>query len=86
MRLEYYGILRQTVKLLHRAILVPLPPFGGAYFWENPIFHRFILTHKSFPPQIHNLDVLDFSATSALFKETVINSAFTKFGKDMTKS
>ena len=34
---------------------------------------------------IHDLDVLDYLATSALIRETVINSAFTKFGKDMTK-
>ena len=34
---------------------------------------------------MHDFDNLDYLATSALFWETVINSAFTKCGKDMAK-
>ena len=41
--------------------------------------------HYSLSTQIHDFNNLDYLATSALIRETVINSAFTKFGKDMTK-
>ena len=60
-------------------------PFWKCLFLGNPIFHRFTLTRKSLPTQIYDSDVLDYLATSALYGETVLNSAFTKSGKDMTK-
>ena len=63
----------------------PLPPYGGVHFWDNKIIHRIILTHWSLSTQIHDFHNLDYLANSALFWETVINSEFTKCGKDMAK-
>ena len=34
-----------NILALAEGYLVTSAPFGGAYFWENPIFHRFILTY-----------------------------------------
>ena len=57
---------------------------ASAPLWRC-FFHTIILMHQSLSTQIHDFNNLDYLATSALFLETVINSAFTKCGKDMAK-